>query len=177
MGYTHYWYSSKEPYPATKWDALIKDVKYLAAHLPKESIKGEPIHIAGCFAYKTAKFDKNKIHFNGSNGNKRVHASVNCWADSPDTDAGHETFHLCRTWKPAFAGETTGFGCCKTARKPYDIVVCAVLILAHYHLGLTVSSDGEWDGETEWKPARKLIMELFPEISAEIELNGSIFRE
>ena len=51
-------------------------------------------------------------------------------------DNGYETFVL---------DETDQF--CKTARKPYDTVVVAVLTLAHHELGLQVRSDGscaEW---------------------------------
>lgn len=43
-----------------------------------------------------------------------------------------------------------------TEDKPYDVVVCAVmLLLAEYNDGVTVSSDGEWDDEG-WLAARAL---------------------
>ena len=43
------------------------------------------------------------------------------------------------------------FNFCKTAYKPYDIVVCgALIVLKHYMPKLKVSSDG---GEEDWAPA------------------------
>ncbi len=62
---------------------------------------------------------------------------------------GHETF--------VFARES-GWTFCKTALKPYDIGVCAVLIIAKRHLGRSFefSSDGEWD-ELRWRRACKLV--------------------
>lgn len=49
-------------------------------------------------------------------------------------DDGHETFVL----NP----NACGFEFCKTARKPYDLTVCAVLAAAAEH-GIEVSSDGD----------------------------------
>jgi len=72
----------------------------------------------------------------------------------------HESF--------VFDGVTGDF--CKTNRKPYDVYVCAALILAGDHWPestLEISSDGNWHGftnlltgevtdpEDEWVPARK----------------------
>lgn len=51
-------------------------------------------------------------------------------------DDGHETAY--------FPREAFEFKFCKTARKPYDAVVCAVLLtIASRCAGFTVSSDGE----------------------------------
>ena len=61
---------------------------------------------------------------------------------------GHETFY--------FVPVPDVFDFCKTAEKPYDAVVCAVLLAAqaHYGAALEVSSDGYWD--REWSEGRKL---------------------
>lgn len=61
-------------------------------------------------------------------------------------DEGHETFVL--------AQDQRGFEFCKTARKPYDTVVTAVLALAKDRLGgaIEISSDGypeEWEAGVE----------------------------
>lgn len=66
-------------------------------------------------------------------------------------DKGHETFWLER--RPA------KFTFCKTAYKPYDLAVCAVLIIAHHHAGdiLTISSDGD---EGDWLPALEKVTEI-----------------
>lgn len=56
-------------------------------------------------------------------------------------EEGHETFRYSTS-----PGDEIGF--CKTARKPYDAVVMRVLlILGYYREGLTIRSDGEFDGE------------------------------
>lgn len=174
MGYTHYWYQSKEPYPQEKWDALIKDIKHLLKHRPSVDALGEPIFINGCFHYKYPQFTSNRIHFNGGNGNPRQREKDG-WTDFPFSDVGHETFCLSRVWSPPYLGEDKGFGCCKTARKPYDVIVCAVLILARYHLGLKISSDGDWN--EEWLPARRWLQVVFPEISCEIGLQDTALLE
>lgn len=66
------------------------------------------------------------ITFNGKGGN------------------GHETFAV-----PATAIDLPAFSFCKTAHKPYDLVVCAVLATLRHHAGpaFKVASDGtpaEW---------------------------------
>jgi hypothetical protein len=52
------------------------------------------------------------------------------------------------------------FGCCKTARKPYDkIVVAYLIILAHYGL-LEASSDGD---EDDWKAGHQIAKRFVPD--------------
>ncbi|KAJ6019690.1 hypothetical protein N7522_001757 [Penicillium canescens] len=67
-------------------------------------------------------------------------------------DDGHETFRLCKPGEWSF---------CKTARKPYDIVVSCIILrawkLAPLHIG--VGSDGDYD---DWEPARALYAKLWP---------------
>ena len=56
----------------------------------------------------------------------------------------------------------TVFACCKTARKPYDIMVQAVLIIAEYHFkdDIKVSSDGDTE---DWMESYKLVSNVFGE--------------
>ncbi len=49
-------------------------------------------------------------------------------------------------------GKQVAFSFCKTARKPYDIAVCKVLLILSLSKGFKVSSDGDMQGE-EWKDA------------------------
>lgn len=176
MGYTHY-YTQDRTYSQEEWDGFIKDVKHLFKNLPERVLDGEPIFIAGCSRYKNAVVNKHRVWFNGANGNPRRKIDGN-WEDCPATDQGHETFVLERVQpKPAYTGARPGTYFCKTARKPYDLVVCAVLILAHVHLGLQVSSDGDWSEQHEWVPARVLVAKLFPETAMEIELDGNLLEE
>lgn len=75
-------------------------------------------------------------------------------------DDGHEPFDIPRVMQRANWQTPDEYGrlfdFCKTARKPYDTLVCAVLIAFKYHFGdqVAVSSDGSWDGEwygpSEW---------------------------
>ena len=52
--------------------------------------------------------------------------------------------------------EFLGFAFCKTARKPYDVVVCAALLAIKHHQGdnVEITSDGKFDNE--WQPAYRL---------------------
>jgi hypothetical protein len=67
-------------------------------------------------------------------------------------DLDHETFMLEQTTKLNF---------CKTARKPYDAVVAAILIRLKEALPSTdVLSDGAWD-DPGWVAARDLYLATF----------------
>ena len=58
---------------------------------------------------------------------------------------------------------------CKTARKEYDALVTAILILAHYTFpNFYLSSDGSWN---EWREGRELFENTFHLVPAE----GSVF--
>jgi hypothetical protein len=88
-------------------------------------------------------------------------------------ERSHETFLL----KP----EATGFAFCKTARKPYDKVVTAILLRASQLAGSGIciksvspygigddyeadsvnrSSDGLWE---EWEQGRDMVLKLWPD--------------
>ena len=68
-------------------------------------------------------------------------------------DEGHETFTLQR--------QRTGFDFCKTAQKPYDLMVCAMLLYVENKIPgvLEISSDGD---EKDWHDAWKFLGETFP---------------
>ncbi len=68
-------------------------------------------------------------------------------------DDSHETCQLTR--------EGTPFDCCKTAFKPYDVVVTAALVIAASH-GLRVSSDGE---EKHWEAGLALARTIDPDLT------------
>ena len=73
----------------------------------------------------------------------------------------HETF--------IFAKTLDEFNFCKTAGKPYDMVVTASLIFAKKILGdaLTIKSDGNWD---DWDGGRLLYESTFDEIPTQEEV-------
>ena len=63
----------------------------------------------------------------------------------------HETLFISRT--------DTNWAFCKTAQKPYDEVVTAILILSKYLFpSMYISSDGNW---SEWRKGRELFTKVF----------------
>jgi hypothetical protein len=66
-------------------------------------------------------------------------------------EQAHEDFSIYRN--------DTRWECCKTARKDYDKVVTAVLILLRYtYLSFSLSSDGNWK---DWIEGRELFKSVF----------------
>ena len=128
MGYTHYWYMEKDKEIEEKvWTNFTTDAKSL--------IVGSPILEKAREEYKSypqdpTEIDEVKIKFDG----------------------GHETFYFGRKSEQVSWREDQDwvFNFCKTARKEYDGLVTAALLLAKHHLGnrIRVSSDGNID---EWK--------------------------
>ncbi|MDP8268221.1 MAG: hypothetical protein P9L97_05780 [Candidatus Tenebribacter davisii] len=70
-------------------------------------------------------------------------------------DDGHETFLLERKGSDGF-----GFQFCKTAQKPYDLLVCACLLIYKHHSPNTIElfSDGD---EEDWKESTELVNLVF----------------
>ena len=62
---------------------------------------------------------------------------------------GYETFLMVKG--------VSEFQFCKTASRPYDLVVCAVLAVAKDHFPIDVSSDGDPD---DWRPALEWASEV-----------------
>jgi hypothetical protein len=147
MGYTHYWYQSPAPAELHIWESLRQDVRHIvligAVPVRYESDSDEPVLIGD-----------QEIRFNGVGYD------------------GHETFLLERVpseVRQRATGLLEAFSFCKTAMKPYDVIVCAVLIAARHHLGglIRVSSDG---GEDEWEAARQLCIGVGLEYAARFTL-------
>lgn len=157
MGYTHYWRRSKD-LTQDQWERIAQETldiivrhcdkkrivlawDYDAPVEPQPSLWGGPKMLP-----KPPEVTPDIIRFNG-------------WKDE-----GHETFYFTRvkpespSWDPE-AKESFDF--CKTARKPYDLAVCLVLLslIRHASDSVQVSSDGDWDHE--WKDARVVYKELF----------------
>jgi len=128
--YTHYWTPNKVT--NAEWKPFLAEVKQLVKALPAHSLsageyyKDEPLKICGWNGKGLPTFNNKKISFNGDASN----------------DLDHETFSI----EP----EKNDWNFCKTARKPYDLLVCAVLLSAHNHLNYEVSSDGDLE---DWQTA------------------------
>lgn len=123
MGYTHYWRPKKPPTDA-QWQDITDGFKKLQTL--GLLTKALPIQ-REYDDPNSPEVGQDGIIFNGI-GN-----------------AGHETFYVERNTEAAF-------NCCKTARKPYDMVVMAVLLLMDHFAPEVwrISSDG---GRSEWQPA------------------------
>ena len=133
MGYTHYYTQNRDLTPE-EWQELTATFAHMLDHLP-----GHSTSAGGDYANEPllieSEVNGRSLIFNGQG------------------QLGHETFYLDR--------EGHGSHFCKTARKPYDLLVCAVLLAVSEIApgALTVKSDGEMDG-AEWQPAREFLRNL-----------------
>jgi hypothetical protein len=120
MGFTHYWTQTRDFTPEQMGD--------IAGSIRK-IIREAPCDIVGFDGAEGTKPELTKEHisFNGRDENS------------------HETFYFEATRKAAYPGGTPGWGFCKTARKPYDIVVVACLTFLAADYGFEVSSDGDME--------------------------------
>lgn len=136
MGYTHYWHRKNGRAARESWAHFEEAAAKVLADPEVVPLVCREYDAPGTPAELTADL----LRFNGKGGD------------------GHETCFIERT-RIRRAYEPTGeplFDFCKTARKPYDAAVCAVLLCAAKHLpGFDLSSDGTWD---EWKPGRDLYL-------------------
>lgn len=170
MGFSHY-YTIKKEIEQEVWNEFLKSVKKLYKNMPEHShssgdyFSDMPLALNGCWKYEKPQFTEEQIYFNGSNGLKRLqrHNGFDSkgkkkdveWLDAKHSnnewnDLGHETFVLSRKGCEEF---------CKTARKPYDIMVQAVLIIAKYYFesNISIGSDGDME---DWREAIKFVCEV-----------------
>lgn len=145
MGYTHYWYQKPgldvETFMGFGVD-VEKIVRNCGVELREEfNLKTKPV------------INELEIRFNGVAGD------------------GHETFFFQRDklGRPDQQGEAFSF--CKTAQKPYDVAVCAVLIAAKAWFGsdIKVSSDGD---EQDWEDGLELAESLLGYTAGFEEVDG-----
>lgn len=129
MGYTHFWRPTKGIEPTT-FARLSRQAAEVVSLILSET---DNLELA--FEYDEPErepvFTEELIRFNGVG------------------DEGLETFVI--------TPGGSDFEFCKTARKPYDTAVVAVLCLLHHHTEIEVSSDGEpedWERGLEF--ARRL---------------------
>ena len=171
MGYTHYWkFNLDYEINSEKWKEIVDDFnKILDVEI---DIPGRPTN-----------------YYDGTDGMTRLRNILEQDSDQrleitdkeirfngrDEGDRGHETFSLQRKSDKRLEDYATRldrnyiFDFCKTARKPYDIVVCCLLIILKHRLGnmIEISSDGR-DGTNDgvyyeidgaWSDAIKLCAE------------------
>ncbi len=134
MGYTHYWrQTTNKALPKTKWNAFQKDIKTVLDNLPENGVndytREEPLSID----VKTN--SDNVFHFN-----------------AVEEEFQHECFYFERKHED-------DFNFCKTARKPYDYMVIASLLLVekHFPKKFEISSDGDVQ---EWSVVQAVLKEI-----------------
>ena len=126
MGYTHYW-RQYDGFNSDKWDTLVQHSLHLQA--------ASPVTLAD------VEMSDFQISFNGV---------------SPQN---HETFTLDRAMQPPnlrLPEKDHFFNFCKTAQKPYDLMVMCVLLVANALEPdvITYATDG---AESDWQPAIDLV--------------------
>lgn len=169
MGYTHYWKRKKE-ISEDKYKKIIKDFKRL---IPEFENIG--IILANGYGRDKPVINEQRIWINGKSNcghpkydyhiawpsedaggiNLKDNTSQDTWfagaqlsQRSCGGDCSHETFYFPKVYEPAdWEKPENGlfFECCKTAFKPYDLVITTCLIIIKYYLGnnIVVSTDGE----------------------------------
>ena len=130
MGYTHYWYTKGEE-PLEKFDEYAKDCEQLCNHFMQTTN-----HIIRDYdGTGHPEFSKDKVAFNGDR----------------HMDRGHESFVM--------RAKPSDFDFCKTARKPYDLLVQACLVVLKHKYGsrVRINSDGDL---SEWQDAMAMVSEV-----------------
>jgi len=124
MGYTHYWKQTR--------DLTAGDMGAIA-HALQAINDNTDVLIAGWDGDGEPEMSFETLGFNGVGAD------------------GHETFRINGERElpyPSAKPEQLGWAFCKTARKPYDIVVTAMLTILAADYGFDVSSDGnlgDWE--------------------------------
>jgi hypothetical protein len=148
MGYTHYWYLDEHAVDLSQTAVdrltMLCDAFYRDGVIQLEEDDIRPPTVC-----------KNMVRFNGvgDDGHETF-----LWTPPCDGDAG-------RGWPFFQAGKVFGF--CKTARKPYDVVVCVSLLVLKAEFGkkIVLSTDGE---ERDWEEAIELFKRYYacePDVS------------
>lgn len=154
MGYTHY-YTQNRDLTADEWRILTAVFHHMLKHLPAHTTsaggyyQAQPLIIRGGYG----------------DGQPEVNGRYLCFNGDDATGMAHEAFYLAR--------QGHGFHFCKTGRKPYDLLVCALLLaVAEIAPGaFDITSDGDMTGD-DWQPARAFIISLpDPALSPDWEIN------
>lgn len=149
MGYTHYWRFKNNTLSQRAMNKIAKDMRVIEKALSKGNVSSD---IAGGFFH-----DKFVVlgDYGGNSEGVCYHGNATNTIEfgfNGMGDLSHETFAI-------NVGENE-WNFCKTARKPYDLAVCLILLSIKYHTKSTkITSDGNTG---DWKPAFDVFNELFP---------------
>ena len=136
MGYTSYWNFKSSTTDKENKKKALKEIKKVLRMLPEKTTTAGgysadlPLVLRGGDGTGEPIFTEKEICFNGD--------------DEGGIELSHETFYF-------NVDEPSDFEFCKTARKPYDFMVCICLIaLANNLENFSFSSDGD---KEDWEPA------------------------
>ena len=137
MGYTQRWY--QQEIPPDRWALIAADARKIVAAAKQNGII--------------------LLHEYDEPGTEPAIDDEHIWLNGDGAD-GHETLAFMRKQDPGRNGD--GFTFCKTAQKPYDAVVCAILARAKHHAPeqIRVASDGD---EDDWEEALAWATEVLGE--------------
>lgn len=122
MGYTHYWRFKNNPAEIENGAEKFKKAVSLIRHF-KGIVENEGIEICGWDGTGETKILNDEINFNGKD--ELSHENCHIKLNMPDKE----------DWE---------FNFCKTAEKPYDLLVCLTLMAFKHYFGddFNYSSDG-----------------------------------
>ena len=160
MGYTHYWRRPKNNAgSAYMFGQLALDAKKIIEHAEQDGIRIRNGHGEGEPDFNEAFFS-----INGDAMGTRTEAN----GALVPADLAHESFiwegiPTIQEWRK---DEPMTSDFCKTAYKPYDVVVTAILIRAKHIYGscVSISSDGDWES-IHWAYGRRLYEQVFGEVA------------
>ena len=152
MGYTHYYTRDKRNVgTAEQYGRLALDAKAIIAEA-----RAQGLEICGAWGEGEPEFTEAYFALNGSEKDGLAYEGF-AWEGAPE-QPDHQ-----RKYKRGTVQENEIFDFCKTAQKPYDAVVTAILIRAKVIYGdiVDIGSDGDW--ETDWQAGRDLYEKVFGE--------------
>ena len=151
MGYTHYWRYTRDITPI-EWESICADFRVLLANLPPHTATAGGYHSKNPLkvAYEADKpdtpvqCDAENIRFNGI---------------GTDVGGNYKLSHGTFSFDRQASSDSTY---CKTARKPYDLLVCATLTVVCKHAPFfgVIASDGGLD---DWLPALEFVSAILGE--------------
>ena len=151
MGYTHYWRRPrKNAGSAYMFGQLALDTKKIIAQAEQDGIRIRNGQGEGEPEFNEAYFSINGDASHYVEGRDLAHETF-CWEGIPSISEHRKD-------------EPETFDFCKTAHKPYDAVITAILIRAKQIYGscVYISSDGKWG---EWQAGRELYEKVFGEVA------------
>ena len=161
MGYTNYWGFNRNPKDIKK--ANVKLANAVETFKRGMNVIGDKVsHDKGLHYGLKGEYDnyEEPIHLAGpcGDGNPILNKKGIFAFNGDEAENGdYESFYV------SLDDSHYKFGCCKTARKPYDIAVCLALLCLADEFGedFHYSSDGDIeDGEEGWGVAKRVFNQV-----------------